>query len=323
MYHFPRGDIFDIIARIYWQVSASPTAALLVFKATAESYYLWQLQPPHFFGFRMRCLVVWGWVIAWVSYGRGRALASELPQCAYTCYPQKYKTLFCPVLPAACALPAMRSVHFCFASLGLVTWALKCYHSLKHHYPTMASLSPFQVRILFAQFVDDVLGDDVLVTEFRGSCLAPILHHVLSQLFFLSLRAPAELCSLKISTGFDDKERNTSCAQAPGGGGGCSLRIDFVGKLEETEDHWPILLRHLGLSDGRLPLASPLHGELRVTTSAAKKNPLLRVGEDPLAHRYVGSGGKLFEVGRQPLHGIYELIAHRAVFLEPRRVQGE
>jgi len=85
----------------------------------------------------------------------------------------------------------------------------------------------------------------VILPEMGGSGLVPLLHHVHSQMYFLGLRVPARLC------------RHGAAGAGRGGDGGedqgddddddegCPLALDFVGKLEALDDHYPRMLARL------------------------------------------------------------------------------
>jgi len=169
------------------------------------------------------------------------------------------------------------------------------------------SLTKDEICSLFSLFVSNVIGSVSgdghrngtflesaprpiwLSAQIRGrNGLAPILHHVFSQTYFLGLKmnATAGLCA-------EDQKA-------------CSPRLEFVGRLEEAEAHLAAMVDHFSLrndstSRGRFGGAFDLvRGALRSQGQNESAHLRKAAGRDTLAHRFVDEGGKLFEEALVP-----------------------
>jgi hypothetical protein len=128
-----------------------------------------------------------------------------------------------------------------------------------------------EVLECFELFVQDTLLLVPQMAEKGRNGVEPLLHHVRSQTYFLSLRMRLRgMCS-------DQKAHYV-----------CNPRYDFVGKLEELKEHFTAMMNHYAPKIVDLaPVAA------NWTEESTKQEFVLR---DSQPERFVDQGGKLVEV---------------------------
>jgi hypothetical protein len=128
-----------------------------------------------------------------------------------------------------------------------------------------------EVLECFELFVQDTLVSIPDIAEGGRNGVEPLLHHVRTQLYFLSLRmSMPRMCT-------NHKFNHI-----------CNPRYNFVGKLEDMEDHFTAMMEHYA---PRIPDLAP------VAAAWAQKSAMRDfAARDSQPERFVDRGGKLFEV---------------------------
>ena len=100
-----------------------------------------------------------------------------------------------------------------------------------------------------------------LGSESGRNGLAPVLHHVHSQLYFLGLRAKFHaVCEPRGAPVSIDAN--------------CNPRLDFVGKLEELESHLPAMLERFGFGEPGSAIAGAIAGASAPLVAGGSANSL-------------------------------------------------
>ena len=139
-----------------------------------------------------------------------------------------------------------------------------------HH--SLAFLRAVDIRTVFERFVQDVLisspGITISSRESGRNGLEPLLHHVRSQMYFLSMKMTVK-------------------AHCPNPPHICSPTLSFVGRLEELEDHLTTFFRHFGRNNMHLAKVG----------AEWEKGTVLRAlaSSDSQSKRYNFEGGRSFE----------------------------
>lgn len=150
-----------------------------------------------------------------------------------------------------------------------------------------------EVLECFELFVQDTLSSIPHMGEKGRNGVEPLLHHVRSQTYFLSLRM-----------------RLRGMCRDPKAHYVCNPRYGFVGKLEELKEHYTAMLKHYAPTINDL---APV--EANWTGESNRRELVLR---DSQPERFVDQGGKLVEVPLCMLRVLRVLRVANVFFLTRR-----